>query len=148
VILPGGVGVLDDPAVAAGWLAGAAALLIDAEPRRTPAELRRRLFTGPVRDGVPRLDPAAALAAPAARAPGPATAAGAGDGSAPVVPVRETSASREASWSVGVALGWLGGAAVVGLLAAAWTRGRSRGWRPAPPLDLERVGHRPPAREI
>ncbi|WP_380283763.1 S8 family serine peptidase [Kitasatospora purpeofusca] len=136
----GGTFTASGPSYAAALVAGAAALVLGRSPSLTVEQLAERLRTTAYRPGTAlpdplvgwgTVDPVTAVAAggpPTAPPAAPATADGARPTTEPVVvpPPADRSAQRLASAVAGASLG---GAALVGLAAAAVRAGRNRGGR-------------------
>ncbi|MFD9393342.1 S8 family serine peptidase [Streptomyces sp. NPDC060000] len=114
--------------LAAGYVAGTAALVRSAHPALSAAETARWLTTTAYPADVPRLDPFAALTS----VPGaPATRAAPHSGSAPVRLATDESGARATRRALLLAGAGGGLVLVVVWAAAVVPRGRARGWRPA-----------------
>ncbi|HET9656480.1 MAG TPA: S8 family serine peptidase [Kineosporiaceae bacterium] len=115
-------------AVAAGYAAGAAALVLEAVHPRSAADLRARLKQSRVPSvygGIPVLDPSAALSPPGS------AASGALSGTQGRLLAGRPEPERASIAAVGIAATAILLLAIIGFVAAALYRGRSRGWRPA-----------------
>lgn len=129
VLSPGaGHQLVTSNTVAAGYTAGAAALVLDALHPRTTAEARRLLLRSNVTSTagrIPVLDPASALTpddGAAAETPGGPLGRLLGARSAP---------DRATVLATAVAVAALAGLGIILFAGAATYRGRQRGWRPA-----------------
>jgi subtilisin family serine protease len=114
--------------LAAGYVAGTAALIRSAHPELTAGETARRLTSTAYPAGVPRLDAYGAVTTVAAPSAAPAEAA---DDSEPVrLPTDEAGAraTQRALVMVGAGAGLLVSMAWAAVIVP---RGRARGWRPA-----------------
>ncbi|MFJ3667464.1 S8 family serine peptidase [Streptomyces sp. NPDC090106] len=117
--------------LAAGYAAGAAALIRAARPELTAAQTADRLIATAYPADVPRLDPYAALTTVRAASPAPVPAA---EAPAPVRPAHDGGAVRATHRAL-----LLAGAGAGVLLLVVWAavvvpRGRARGWRPGGPV--------------
>lgn len=118
--------------LAAGYVAGTAALVRSAQPALTAAETARWLTTTAYPAAIPRLDPYSALASVPGASPGPA---GPTRDSAPVHLVADETGARATRRAL-VLAGVGGGLVLVVVWAAVLVpRGRARGWRPAKDED-------------
>jgi membrane-anchored mycosin MYCP len=141
---PGGYLVESGSPLAAGVVAGTAALVVDAAGG-TPAAIRDTLVRsaryGGLVGGVPAISPAAALGP----VPGPATPPPSFPWRTATVPEAVQMAPHQAVvTTVGCVLLLVAG----GLAAHAYQRGRRRRWRPAGPTDPEQLIVRTPPRSI
>lgn len=113
--------------LAAGYVAGTAALLRAAHPDLTAAEIVRRLTTTAYPADVPRLDPYAALTSVRDVSTGVARAAAA----EPVSLPSDEADARATRRAVLLAAGGGGIVLLVAWAAVVVPRGRARGWRPS-----------------
>ncbi len=135
---------ISDSRVAAGFVAGATALILDDGSAPTPATVRRRLIDAAVRlpgvTTVPALSAANALGPIPSQIP-PAAPLGGLD---PTAAIHDWSGRTSVRLSIACLLGLI----AIGGLAAAYTRGRTRQWVPAETLPAEKLIKPPTSRSI